>query len=102
MSPPPPPRLTCINALNHPTLFYRAMVRYWFDTDDGETISTDQVGLELDGLETARAQALRSLADMAWDVLPSVDERTFATAVRLQNGTTVFRTSLTLKNEWLG
>jgi hypothetical protein len=77
------------------------MVRYFFDTDDGETVRIDPDGVELDGPETARSEALRSLADMARDVLPVVDERTFSTAVRPEDGTAIFRTSLTLKNEWL-
>jgi len=65
-------------------------------------LSTDQDGVELDGPETARAEALRSLVDMAREALPTVEEPTFATVVRQENGTAFFRTSLTLRHQWLG
>ena len=79
-----------------------SMPRYYFDTDDGQTLSTDQEGVKLEGPQAARTEALRWLAGMAREALPTVEEPTFAAVVREQNGTAFFRTSLTLRHQWLG
>jgi len=42
------------------------MPRYFFDLDG----VTDQSGLELDGPEQARSEAIKALPDVARDVLP--------------------------------
>ncbi|MGE0008958.1 MAG: hypothetical protein AB7S92_25710 [Parvibaculaceae bacterium] len=59
------------------------MPHYFFDTcEDGHVIS-DEVGLELPGIEDAKREAARSLADLARDVLSSsMKKREFAVEVR--------------------
>ena len=45
------------------------MPRYFFDIHDGAHFSTDEIGLELDGIETAQTEASRALAEMAKGLL---------------------------------
>jgi hypothetical protein len=78
------------------------MPRYFFDTDLDERLSVDEDGLELDGPEQARTEALRALPDMARDVFPQGQDRTLVTTVRTEDEAVIFRASLTLKCEWLG
>jgi hypothetical protein len=73
------------------------MPRYFFDEDDAR----DLVGMQLDGPERARAEAVKALPDMARDVLPDGEELTLAVAVRDMDGRVFFRASLTLKCEWV-
>jgi hypothetical protein len=50
-----------------------AMGRYYFDLRDDNGITVDDEGMELPGLERAREEAARSLADMARDAIVSED-----------------------------
>jgi hypothetical protein len=59
----------------------------------------DPVGLELDGPEQARAEAVKALPDMARDVLPDGDHLRLAVSVRDETGRVFFRASLTLRCE---
>jgi hypothetical protein len=77
------------------------MPRYFFDIDDGERVTTDLDGLELDGPETAKAEAVRVLPNVARDVLPDGDARTLSTTVRTADQGSIFRASLTLRCEWV-
>ena len=47
------------------------MPRYYFDVRDGESVSTDDEGIELRALEGAWMEAARSAAELAKDRLPA-------------------------------
>jgi len=42
---------------------------YFFDTHDDETFIEDDIGIDLPNLEAAKAEAARSLAELARDVI---------------------------------
>ena len=57
------------------------MPHYYFDTRDGQERITDDVVLDLDGIDAARDEATRGLADLAKDALPGSERRELATQV---------------------
>jgi hypothetical protein len=75
------------------------MSHYFFDTHDGDRFVPDQDGLDLDGIEQAKATAMGALPDLARDVLPDGDEREFAVIVRDEDGRRLLKVSLSLKVE---
>jgi hypothetical protein len=76
------------------------MPRFFFDTDNGDTFSKDEEGLDLLGLEAARLQAQASLADMADAVVPSDGiETVVKVEVRDESVQTVVKGSIVLKIE---
>jgi hypothetical protein len=73
------------------------MPRYYFDTFDGDALSQDDEGLELDGIEAARHEARKTLPDMARDKVPDDgDRRTMTVKVRDETGKVVITASLSL------
>ncbi|KFG68726.1 hypothetical protein [Microvirga sp. BSC39] len=72
------------------------MARYFFDTFDGERFVRDDVGLECETLEEAKSEGQRALPEMAREVLPDGNHRTFVVTVRDEVGTVVMRMSLSL------
>ena len=68
------------------------MPLYFFDTRDGDTFVSDEIGLECQGIEEARDQAALYLAEMAKDVLPGSTRRELAVEVR--DGVPVLRAYL--------
>jgi hypothetical protein len=58
------------------------MPRYYFDTRDGSEFVRDDIGIELDGVEAARDEATRGLADFARDALPGSVRRELAVECR--------------------
>ena len=58
------------------------MPRYYFDHRDGNTFISDDEGLEFDGVEAARNEATRALADAAKDALPGAVRREIVIEVR--------------------
>ena len=46
------------------------MPRYYFDVRDGESVSTDDEGIDLRTLESAWLEAALSAAELAKDTLP--------------------------------
>ena len=73
------------------------MPRYYFDEYDGDTVMQDDEGLELDGIEAARAEARKALPDIARDVLPEDgDRRTMVVKVRDEAGKVVITATLSL------
>jgi hypothetical protein len=73
------------------------MPRYYFDEYDGDTVTQDDEGLELDGIEAARAEARKALPDIARDVLPEDgDRRTMVVKVRDEAGKVVITATLTM------
>lgn len=57
-------------------------MRYFFDTRDNGTFIEDDVGIEFDDLAAVKAQAARSLAELALDVLPGSIKRVLSVEVR--------------------
>jgi hypothetical protein len=71
--------------------------RYYFDTNDGETLVADDEGLDLYGLKEARLQAQAALADIARDHVPGDgNQRTMLCRVRDESGKVVLLASLVL------
>jgi hypothetical protein len=70
--------------------------RYFFDTYDGDRFLPDDTGLEFESLEAARAEAQRSLPEMAREVLPDGNHRSFVVSVRDEAGVVRVRMSLSL------
>jgi hypothetical protein len=73
------------------------MPRYYFDTRDNESFVADEVGLDLQGVEAARGEAVRGLADLAKDVLPDSVRRTLSIDVRDVAGRPILKTELTFE-----
>jgi hypothetical protein len=62
------------------------MLRYFFDTRDGDTFINDDVGAEVSDLEAAKALAAKALAELARDVVPGADRRVLTIEVRDAQG----------------
>jgi hypothetical protein len=76
------------------------MPRYFIDTNNDDTFVEDDEGQNLPDAVTARELALAALPDMARDKLPDGDYRTFCASVRDENGTMIYKATLTLVGEW--
>ncbi len=76
------------------------MPRYYFDVDDGERLSHDQEGTDLASREEARREAIGILPDIAREVLPDGNDRTFTSRLRDENGEVIFIATLSLKAVW--
>ncbi len=72
------------------------MPRYFFDTFDGERLIPDELGLEVQDLSAAKAQAQRALPDLAREALPDSNHRTFVISVRDEAGNVMLRAALSL------
>ncbi len=70
--------------------------RYFFDIQDGSRFIQDDEGLELDGIDAVRAEALLALPDMARGKLPDGDHRTIVISVRDDEGRPVLKAALSL------
>jgi hypothetical protein len=69
------------------------MPRYFFDTMDGGRFISDESGIELPNIQAARAEAARSLTDIARDMSPD-DRREVVVEVSDDEGRPLFRTAL--------
>jgi hypothetical protein len=67
---------------------------HYFDNRDGTDFMRDEVGMELDGIEAARDEATRGLADLAKDVLPGSVRREVAVECRHEPDHNVLRAAL--------
>jgi hypothetical protein len=76
------------------------MPRYFFDTYDGDLSVPDEIGLELDDLEAAKAEAKKTLLDIAKDKLSDSDQRTLMVSVREEAGQVLLRVALGLRVEY--
>jgi hypothetical protein len=72
------------------------MPRFFFDIHDGEVFTPDREGLELDGLEAAKAEAKNALPDIVKDEMPDGDRRDFTVDVKDVAGQIVWRVTLSL------
>jgi hypothetical protein len=76
------------------------MPRYFIDTSDGDLTVVDREGLELLNDNAAREAALGTLPDMARDLIPDGDRRSFTVSVRNISGNTIYSAVLTLEGSW--
>jgi len=58
------------------------MPLYFLDTRDGDDFVEDEVGLELRGLEEAKVEGAKTLAEIPRDVIPGSDRRVLIVEVR--------------------
>ena len=77
------------------------MPRYFFDINDGERASTDDVGCDLPARQSVRNQAIGVLPNIARDELPDGDTRVFTCSVREETGRVIYRAKLSLESGWL-
>jgi hypothetical protein len=76
------------------------MPRYFFDTEDGQTRSVDDKGLDLSGPWEARELVLAVIPDMVKDVPLEGDRREMVSCVKDQNGNVVYTATLSLVGKW--
>ncbi len=72
----------------------RRRMRYYFDHRDGGFFLSDDEGLELDGIESARREATKAIADAARDALPNSIRREISVEVRDETNRPVLRAGL--------
>jgi hypothetical protein len=73
------------------------MAKFFFDTQEGQSVDRDTTGVDLPDEAAARAEAQEALADMAREKLPNGNKVDFAVLVRDESGQEVY--SATLKFE---
>jgi hypothetical protein len=76
------------------------VARYFFDTYDGHFLARDDLGQELESLESAKAVAQKALPEMARDELTDGDQRVFMVSVRDASDQVVMRLALTMVVEY--
>ena len=77
------------------------MPRFFVDTSDQQHFVRDITGHEFEDVDAARSAASAVLPDMARDVLPDGDARTFLAIVRDDQHRTLLQASLSLSVVWL-
>ena len=77
------------------------MARYFFDIEDDERFSEDDIGIECETQAAARDAAVEALPDIAKTAIPMGDRYTITVTVRDQKGQNVFRATLTVDTDWL-
>jgi len=79
------------------------MPRYFFDFHDGLSLQRDPIGTQCDGFKDVRFQAMRTLPQLACDLIPTDgDRQAFTVLVRDENDTTVYTATLTFAGLWIG
>lgn len=74
------------------------MSRYFFDFHDGVTL-IDETGVELENLDAARSEAIKSLSAIAADSASAKHINELVMVVRDEAGKTVLTASMTFKME---
>jgi hypothetical protein len=77
------------------------MPRFYFDTSDDERLIVDEDGIDLPGIQAARDEATRALADLAKDILPRATHREIAVIVTDEAGKRLLRAALAFELEQL-
>lgn len=77
------------------------MPRFYFDVFDGTRTTTDQDGIVVADIGEVSALAVEALPEIARDQLPNGDHLSFAVTVRTEDGTPIFKATLSLSSEWL-
>jgi hypothetical protein len=75
------------------------MPRYHFDSHDGVRFTTDETGVELDGINAARQEAARRLAELAQEILPDDVRREVVIEVKDETGQRVLVAKLSVSIE---
>ena len=75
------------------------MPRYHFDLHDGARFTTDETGVELEGIKAARQEAARRLAELAQEILPDDDRREVIIEVKDETGQRVLVAKLSVSIE---
>jgi hypothetical protein len=75
------------------------MPRYHFDLHDGARFTTDETGVELDGIKAARQEAARRLAELAQEILPDDVRRELVIEVKDETGQRVLVAKLSVSIE---
>jgi len=78
------------------------MPRYYFDIRDGDYVQKDDEGTILPSVREAKAQAVKTLPDIARDELPDADRREFVIEVKDENGRPVLTARLSILVEVFG
>ncbi|HEX8168086.1 MAG TPA: hypothetical protein VF601_20135 [Beijerinckiaceae bacterium] len=69
-------------------------MRYFFDVHNGNELTRDEVGMDLDGINEARDEAAEALAEMAGAVSRDPNPRDFAIEVRDESGRRVLKAAI--------
>lgn len=77
------------------------MSQFYIDVDDGEQFSHDLDGTICDDDEAARKEAIRRLSDVAHQILPDGNMRTFRADLRNNQRVVIFRATLSLRAQWV-
>lgn len=77
------------------------MPLYFFDIYNDGNLASDEFGLELDGFDEARDQAISILPDIARDELPDGEKHDFVCEVRAAEGQMIYRAMLMYRGERL-
>jgi hypothetical protein len=72
---------------------------YHFDSHDGVRFTTDETGVELDGIKAARQEAARRLAELAQEILPDDDRREVVIEVKDETSQRVLVAKLSVSIE---
>ena len=75
------------------------MPRFFFDTHDGDHLTADEEGLDLDGIEQARERPSERCRISPATRLPDRDRRYFAVTVRDESGNALLTATLTFRVE---
>ncbi len=75
--------------------------RFFIDTSDQARFVRDEEGLQFDDVEAAMNAAAGGLSEMAYDVLPGGESRTFLAIVRDAQGRTLVQTSMSFGVVWM-
>lgn len=76
------------------------MPRFYFDFHNGTSRIDDEEGVELEGLETGRREALRTLGEVAREALSKGDEQTLRASIRDANGRVAYTATVTVTGTW--
>ncbi|MBA9071769.1 hypothetical protein FHR71_005555 [Methylobacterium sp. RAS18] len=77
------------------------MPRYFFDIDDGVRDVRDDEGVTFNDEESARKEAIVTLAELAKDMLLDGNDHVFKAQVRDETDKLVYQAALTLKSGWV-
>ena len=75
------------------------MPHYHFDIHVGARFTTDETGVQLDGIKAARQEAARRLAELAQEILPDHDRRDVVIEVKDETGQRVLVAKLSVSIE---
>ncbi|MCG5249466.1 DUF6894 family protein [Methylorubrum extorquens] len=76
------------------------MPRYFFDIDDGVRDVHDDEGVTFNDQESARKEAIVTLAELAKDILLDGNDHVFKAQVRDETGKRIYEAALTLRSAW--